>query len=413
MKIQIIANGIKNGSTFILSSAIIALWYYFCTQRYPASGSAYLLLSLSTAGIINLLDFGISLKIIHILSTSSSNNRWPIKIVITSSFLGSMMLQATLGSVVYYLILSNSPIPEGSYTYLLVLALALSTQCVQTAISIMKGLFAFNRANSILLASTLFVYAATIPLIIKGVNQESVLAIMSLGQFITAVIAALLIPKTKNKNKESIPALVKGISKCYYQMLRESIEFFPQVFAGTFFLHIQRFFIIELLGEKALANFSFAYALASRLHSVVNSFFDLLFPYAARIVQGRSAIKIANLAGAAAAAICLVGALIVGCIIYYISPEILQPFSLYVLGVLFAMASAPAFHLMNGLNNGYAVSLYSLLAPIIFATILLLNKFSGKQLFENANQVLIPIAYSISMLMVLLLTQHALKKIKT
>lgn len=415
MKIQIIANGIKNGSTFLFTSAIIALWYYFCTQKYPASGSAYLLLSLSTAGIINLLDFGISLKIIHMLSTSSSNDRWSAKTVITSALLGSMLLQVTLGSIVYYLIQRSSPIPEGSYTYLLVLAFALASQCVQTAISIMKGLFNFNRANSILFTSTLLVYATTILPIIKGVNQELILAAMSLGQFVTAVIAINLIPPQKSKNniKQSIPALAMGITKCYYQMLCESLKFFPQVFAGTFFLHIQRFFIIEILGEKALANFSFAYALASRLHSVVNSFFDLLFPYAARIVQGRSAIKIANLAGAAAATLCLGGASILGCIIYYISPAILQPFLLYVLGVLFAMASAPAFHLMNGLNNGHSVSLYSLLAPVIFAAILLLPEFSGKQLFEEFNQILIPVAYSISMLMVLILTQHALKKIKT
>ena len=59
-----------NGLGFIIVTASNILWYYLIVRNYSGVDSGNLLLAMSVAGLINLLDLGTSMGLIRIMSMS-------------------------------------------------------------------------------------------------------------------------------------------------------------------------------------------------------------------------------------------------------------------------------------------------------------------------------------------------------
>jgi O-antigen/teichoic acid export membrane protein len=414
MKKELFKKGIANGIAFIASSGMIAGWYFLCTQHYDTRSGVYLLLAVSTSAIINLLDLGLSLALIHILSTSQLQHRWSREFVVFSSLGGSLLMQLAGGPVIFYTLNNNESSFQGVTPYLLVTLFAVFTQAVQTAVAALKGLLNFRAANTVLLLSTTGVYGFSVIVLIAKASPQTVFGLMVACQGLASAYAIRVLLGASGLDRSQSPTTrLTEVLRCYAFLVRRSISFFPQIFSGIFFLHIQRFFVMELLGARALANFSFAYALASRVHAVINSFFDIAFPYAATLSAKYRLSSLGVVLGSGAALACLLALLVLGVIIDFIAPKVLVPYAIYGIGVVFAMASAPAFHLLNGLSRPRFVSICSLLAPVIFFVIVVSYMSFMKAFFpaEVAGYV-IPGAYAVAMAVLMTLSVGSLRKLK-
>ena len=102
--------------------------------------------------------------------------------------------------------------------------------------------------------------------------------------------------------------------------------------------------------------------------------------------------------GILSAAVYFVGALVASVVASLFVPGIYLPLLTYSIGVMFAVAVTPAFHLLNGSGESIQVSICSLLSPLIFlgfASIL-------HNYLTVDSEIRLPIAYSLTMALMLL-----------
>ena len=250
-----------------------------------------------------------------------------------------------------------------------VVLFALSTQGLLLCTSAFKGLCNFKAANLVSTGSTIAVYGTGVVAMMLRAEVWTLLSLMTLVQ---ASCAAVAIVNTSTQLRaqgeppntfSAAPAL--GV---YANLLRTSLPYFPQLFTGIFFMHAQRFFIARYTGLETVGVTSFAYSLATRIHSVISAFSEAIFPMAQQLrANGLKAASFCVRMGAVAAGVYAIAALILVAGVAALVPGMLMIQIIFCVGVMFSAAAVPAFHLLNGSGASAQISVCSLLSPFIFA----------------------------------------------
>lgn len=390
-----------NGGGFMLASLATVLWYFLIVRYYPGEASGQMLLSLSVAGLINLLDLGVSLGLVSVLSAgneiSGRHSRWDY---VRSALLVTTLTELLVGSLAvgWWKSTSFPGLPDIGYFSIVIFAV--STQAILICSSTFKGLCDFKAANLISTGSVLAVYGVGVGTMLIGKDVWIVFLAMTCTQLLTACSAVAYANKWLCGDADVVIAPApERVLVAYADLLLISVKFFPQIFTGIFFMHAQRFIIARYAGLDAVAVISFAYSIATRIHSVVNAFLEVIFPMAHQLrAQGVMPSAFCIRVGSISAAAYFVVAVVVAGVASLLIPSIFPPLFAYSIGVMFAVAAAPAFHLLNGSGESMQVSVCSLLSPLIFlflAPILHNNFMFGAKM-------LLPIAYSLTMAVMLL-----------
>lgn len=392
---------IVNGSGFILASFAMVLWYFLVVRSYPGEAAGQLLLALSVAGLINLLDLGVSQGLISVLSSANDvphrHSRWNY---IRSALLVTTIIELLIAPLaVYWWKKSAFPgLPHIGYFSIVVFAV--STQIILICTGVFKGLCNFSSANLISTGSIVVVYGVGVGAVLMGQDVWTVFLAMACTQFFTAccvvVYANARLPEAVVGMKTSSSGHAWG---AYVDLLKTSLKFYPQMFTGIFFMHAQRFIIARYAGIDAVAVISFAYSIATRMHAVVNAFLEVIFPMARQmVVQGLKPNAFCLRMGSISAAAYFSVALVVAAVAKLLIPGIFLVLLAYSVGVMFAVASAPAFHLLNGIGDSARLSVCSLLSPLTFLGLApLLHGY-----FALRAEMLLPVAYSLAMAAMLL-----------
>lgn len=389
-----------NGTGFILASAVTVLWYFLIVKRYSAVESGRLLLAMSVAGMINLLDLGTSMGLTRLLSVSEqpADQSIATRAFRSAIWLGSA-LQLLVGSaaVIVWRHLTDVPPPLAASSAIVVFAV--SFQLVLTCASAMKGISDFKAANLISTGSALLVYGVAAALAAASIDIWMLFVVMSGVQLAMAVYAIKLATSrliAQDRGSTSAHSLVHA----YSTLLKTSLTFFPQMVTGIFFMHAQRFVIARYSGLEAVASVSFAYSVATRIHSLVNAFLEVLFPMTKRLQQqgvkvGRLLVKVVLMSAMSYVLV----AFVTGLIAAFVIPEALWTFAAFALGVTFAIAAAPVFHALNGSGASAQVSICSFISPFVFVA-----AAEGVHPWMGASkqQLLLPSAYAIAMAFMLI-----------
>lgn len=390
-----------NGGGFMLASLATVLWYFLIVKYYPGEASGQMLLSLSVAGLINLLDLGVSLGLVSVLSAgneiSGRHSRWDY---VSSALVVTTLNELLVGSLAvgWWKSTSFPSLPDIGYFSIVIFAV--STQAILLSNSAFKGLCDFKAANLIMTGSTVAVYGVGVGAVLIGKNVWIVFLAMACIQLLAACCAVVYANKRlRAQAAGEIISASESIFVVYADLLRISVKFYPQMFTGIFFMHAQRFIIARYSGLNAVAVISFAYSIATRIHSVVNAFLEVIFPMARQLmVQGVNPNVFCVRVGTLSAAAYFAVALIVSGVASLLVPGIFLPLITYSIGVMFAVAVAPAFHLLNGSGESFQVSICSLLSPLIFLGLApILHSY-----LTVGSEILLPIAYSLTMAVMLL-----------
>lgn len=385
------------GLGFIISSLIVLIWSYILVKLYPASESGQLLLCLSVAGLINMLDLGTSVGITRVLSHSQlglypySPRCYFISVALVALLTEAM---AAILLMFWWEELSLPKLPF--YGNLSLILLALSSQATLICVGFFKGLLNFRVANLIAAGSTIVVYGLGALMLSRSSNIWTIFATMSFSQLICALIASVYIFKlTSSENFSERFDLKKTILIIYPNIFKASIVMFPQMFAGIFFLHIQRFVIALYAGIDSVAILSLAYSIATRIHGVINASLEFLFPMAQHLrSRGHDMVSLCLRLGGIFSFIYLAAAFLLVIIAFFFAPYIVDPLIAYLIGVLFAIFAVPAFHYLNGTGHALKLSMASLSGPIIYLVLSVTVKLIGLNYSYN---IMLPYIYSITM----------------
>jgi O-antigen/teichoic acid export membrane protein len=390
-----------NGSGFMLASLATVLWYFLVVRSYSGEASGKLLLSLSMSGLINLLDLGVSFGLVRVLSAgnerTSLHSQWHY---FRSALWVTTLTVLLVGPIAVGWWKSNSFPDLPDIGYFSIVTFAVSTQAILICNSGFKGLCDFKAANLILTGSTLAVYGVGGGTVLIGKDVWIVFLAMACTQLLAACFVVVYANKRLCANTRAAIAPGPGRTMvAYVDLLRISVKFFPQMFTGIFFMHAQRFIIARYAGLNEVAVISFAYSIATRIHSVVNAFLEVIFPMANQLqVQGVKSSAFCIRVGSFSATAYFIGAVIVTGVASLLIPGIFPPLFAYSIGVMFAVAAAPAFHYLNGSGESAQVSVCSILSPLIFLGLApILHNY-----FTFGADMLLPIAYSLTMAVMLL-----------
>lgn len=395
---HLLAASAINGAGFILASAATVLWYFLIVKRYSAAESGRLLLAMSVAGMINLIDFGTSMGLTRLLSVSEqpADRSMATRAFRSAIWLGSA-LQLLVGSVALIVWRHLTDVPPPLAASGAIVVFAVSFQIVLTCASAMKGICDFKAANLISTGSALLVYGVAAALAAASVDIWMLFLAMSGVQLAMAAFAIrLATSRLATLDSGSTSAL--SLLRAYGALLKTSLTFFPQMVTGIFFMHAQRFVIAKYSGLEAVAVVSFAYSVATRIHSLVNAFLEVLFPMAQRLQQqgvkvGRLLVKVGLMSALSYALV----AFVTGVVAAFVIPEALWTFAVFALGVTFAIAAAPAFHALNGSGASAQVSTCSFISPFLFVAVA-----EGIHPRMGTAELLLPSAYAIAMAFMLL-----------
>ena len=358
-----------NGIGFLIASAVAIGWWLLVTRLYPAEESGRLILAISVAGVINLLDLGASAGLVSLVSAQQGTAKPPFdarklfKVALTSVLLVETIIGAA--SLAWWLGVHQDDKFLTAPVALLVLAFALSTQALQLCIGMLKGSLQFRSANLVSTGSTILVYGPGAMLVWLHADTHHVLAVMTAMQVVAAIASVRYASRESGYDgREATHVQVRTLIRT---LLRTSLPFYPQMFTGIFFNHVQRFLIVRFVGLDAVAVLSLAMSIATRLHAVVNAFLEVLFPMAMHMrASGVRALSFCVRAGALAALAYGACAAAVVLVAHFGMPVLVLPFAVFALGVACSIAAAPAFHLLNGTGESWQVSLASALSPVTF-----------------------------------------------
>jgi O-antigen/teichoic acid export membrane protein len=388
-----------NGGGFLMASLATVFWYFLIVRLYPSSESGLLLLAMSVAGLINLLDLGASMGLTSILSTTENEaDRSRANASFRSALVIGLGTQFMAGSVAVAVWRALAHPDLSVWACLSVVVFAVSTEAVLLCSSALKGLCNFKAANLVSTGSALSVYGLAAGLAAFKLNVWVLLGAMSCAQLAMGAYA-IKMAVSRLHQRRPVPDDAVSHLTTYLNLLRISLPFFPQMVAGIFFMHAQRFIIARYAGLDAVALTSFAYSLATRIHSLVNAFLEIIFPMARRLqAQGITAGTLSLRAGAASAAAYLAVAALGALIVHIVIPEIIPTFLVFAVGVTFAIAAAPAFHVLNGSGASAQVSGCSLVSPFLF--IALAEGLYAWLKLDVA--LLLPLAYAATMAVMLI-----------
>jgi len=399
-----------NGGGFIFSSFVILLWSYLLVTLYSAYESGLLLLCLSVAGILNLADLGVSIGITKIVSSANSedcgHSPWQFFI---SSLLVTLVVELVVGVMGFGLwFIVSSPDLE-FLDYFSIMIFALSTQTVLICVGLFKGLVDFKGANLISMGASVAVYGIGIFMLFITSNAKTTLLVVALTQALVATLATLFTAsKVKPVDRNRHASVFDMVTLVYPKVFKTSIGMFPQMFAGIFFLHVQRFIVAQYVGIGFVAIFSLAYSIATRLHAIVNAFLEVIFPMAKQLRDyGVNILNLCLKLGGVFSAAYLIAAAIALVISDSIVPGLTVPLALYSIGAMFAVAAVPSFHFLNGSGAALQVSVASILGPSLFFIFVLAMGWGD---FLVGNQFLIPVAYAVTMFIMLVCVAMLLRR---
>jgi len=397
---KLLGASVINGSGFMLASLATVGWYFLVVRSYSGNASGQLLLAFSVAGLINLLDLGVSLGLVRVISAgdgiSHPYSPWSY---FRSALWVTTLTELLVGSIAvgWWKARYFPELPGNGYFS--VVAFAVSMQAILLCTSAFKGLLDFKTANLISTGSTLAVYGVGSGTVLSGGDVWSVFLAMTGTQLLAACAVVTFATIRMRSTIDPAVATAPGFALVAYPgLLSISMRFFPQMFTGIFFMHAQRFIIARYAGLDAVAVISFAYSTATRIHSVVNAFLEVIFPMARQLqAQGVKLGAFSLRVGSLSATVYLIAAVAATGVASLFIPGISRPLFTYSVGVMFAVAAVPAFHLLNGSGASAQVSMCSLLSPLIFLGVapLLHNNFSLDA------RLLLPVAYAITMAVML------------
>jgi O-antigen/teichoic acid export membrane protein len=395
-----------NGAGFIVVSILNVLWYFLIINQYDRTASGLLLVGISIAGLVNLLDLGVSLGLINAMAQATGSvARSPWKRYLAATICICLMeVLAGMAAVVLWRHMGAENLPLAVLGAVIVFAV--STQGLLLSASALKGQLRFKEANLVVMVSAIATYGLGTAMAACRADIWHMFYAMTAAQLAVAGLAVHYCHTVLRKVPASTGA-EPGMLVLYRELLGTSLRFFPQSFAGIVFTHAQRLAIAKVIGVDSVAILSFAYSVASRAHAVVNAFLEVLFPMARSISASTTNLTrfcmkaglIAFLIYAAAIACALV-------IVARFAPPATWYLFLYSIGVSFSIAAAPAFHILNGSGKSASVSSYSLAGPAIFVATL----FVGSRAIQVTTD-LVPIAYAAAMLAVLALTWFGMRGI--
>lgn len=397
----IIASAI-NGVSFIISSIVVLLWSFLLVRTYSGQDSGYLLLSLSVAGIINMIDLGVSMGLTRVISMEREEKPpFSPENYFLSALSVTLILELVVGGLAvfiwsYYF----EPVQTtGSFGFIVVFAL--STQTILICSGALKGFLNFKAANLITTGAAILVYGIGVAM---ASSQQSVWHMLISMAIMHALVAYFAVSYTLKRIRivsviSDSKFRLKTLFKVYWILLKISITYFPQMFAGLFFQHVQRFMISRYSGIDFVALISLAYAIATRLHAIINAFLEVIFPMASKIQKrGVEANAFCIKFGALAAVVYIITSGVAAGIVGVFIPGIFPVLLVFSIGVTFAVASAPAFHLLNGSGASHLVSTSSVLSPLLFAC--LVPAINYINVLDS--HMLLPAAYAITMSLLLL-----------
>lgn len=358
-----------NGGGFLLASLVVLLWSFLMVRAYPGEASGQMLLALSVAGLINSLDLGVSMGLVRVISMErDAAHPYSPRSYFLSALSVTCITELLVGlpAVAIWKLKAMPSLPWSGYGSIILFAL--STQAILLCSSALKGLLDFKAANLISTGSSLMVYGTGVAMALMSQGIWHLLLAMSAAQ---ALVACAAIVHTRHRLQAASSDTAReatGLALAAYPgLLRISIQLFPQMFTGIFFLHAQRFVIARYAGIDAVAVISLAYSVATRLHAVVNAFLEVIFPMARQLQkQGIDPAGFCAKLGAVSAGVYLGASAVATVVASLLVPDAVPVLLVFSLGVTFAIASAPAFHLLNGSGASAQVSMCSVLSPLIF-----------------------------------------------
>lgn len=390
---NLLAASAINGFGFILVTVSNILWYYLIVRNYSGVESGNLLLAMSVAGMINLLDLGTSMGLTRMISMNELPSHRNLAVTaFQSSILVGLSLQFAVGSAAVFIWASLANSDASLWTCGAIIVFAVSTQAVLLCVSALKGLCDFKASNLVSTFSASLVYGTGAALAAFGNNVWLVFITMSIVQMLVGVVAIQFTHgrfRTYNWVYPDASKLVRS----YISLLRSSLAFAPQMMTGIFFMHAQRFIIARYSGIESVAIVSFAYSVATRIHSLVNAFLEVIFPLAAKLrEQGHGGFFILKIGLISALSYMMMATFIV-IVAHFIVPEFQLTFGVFALGGAFAIAAAPAFHLLNGNGASLLVSISSFISPFLFVVAAEVIYLA----FQPLGNLLLPTAYAITM----------------
>ncbi len=393
---KLLGPALWNGGGFLASSAVTIFWYWLVLKTYSGTESAALLLDISTAGVITLVDMGASLGLISVLSRSLDTKERdfgdPLYLVV-STLIAILVLEVVAGIGIIFLAERWGLISVGAVSGIAIIAFALTSQTVTTATAALKGARDF-RSASVTATCTVFIVFGTGSLgMLNGVDARTVFLHMTIIQLFTAA-GALIVVISRPVWKILLASTRSDAHHAHQQNVKyfflHSIAYFPQTFAGTFFTHTQRFIVAYFLGADQVAKLAFAYSLATRVHALINAFLEVLFPFAPDLAKEGIDIRgFALRTGAGAALVFLPMAAAATALTAIVAASAAGLTAGYLVGVFFAVAVAPAFQMLNAHGKALRLSIVVLGSPMIFALIILATKQ-----FSNVRRWDFPVAYA-------------------
>lgn len=382
-----------NGFGFLIASAVAIAWWLLVTRRYPADESGRLILAISVAGIVNMLDLGISQALVGLISARQGVPTAAVDAqnLFKTALAGVLLLEGLVGiaGLAWWVADHRDDAFFTPGIAVLVLCFALSTQALQLCIGMFKGSLQFRPANMVSTGSTVLVYGGGVVLAFLRSPVRDMLAVMAITQVLASLVAvhyALWRP---------VPAVVGHRPETRWKIARTllsvSLPLYPQMFTGIFFNHVQRFLIARFVGLDAVAVLSLAFSIATRLHAVVNAFLEVLFPMAKHMKDAGLRLVPFCVRTGGIAALCYLGCaafVVVAALVGM--PSLAQPFGLFALGVACSVAVAPAFHLLNGTGEAWQVSLASALSPLMFLVFALALHLAA----SIEGHLLLPLSYA-------------------
>lgn len=390
---KLFSGAILNGVSFAVSSSIVLSWYFITAKFLSTDQSAKILLSIAFAGILNIADFGYG-TFLYKISSELRQKAYENHIIrLWIAILSQLVIHAFFSVLVIYIVVTFLDYDFTHIDVSFAVFFALTSEVMVLILSFLKGRLLFKSAGKIAFCHTVLIYLSSMICIIYipdlslfcMATSSAIMPLWFLCKEYTSAYKAVMFIKRNGVQLNKV-----------YLCARLSLEFFPQAFVGIIFMHAQRFLVGQFVGQQYIASTALCYSISTRIHALINSFCEVVFPHAKDILLRNDCRKIVmSMIGFISIAFVFLGA--IAFVLYYqLFSKSFYPLILFLFGAFISAIWLPVYHILNCINRHGLISSIMLFGA--FVNVILFFLFA-----ESNNEVAFPLAYLCSQVMVLML----------
>jgi hypothetical protein len=354
-----------SAGAFSVNALIVLGWYLALSSFYTPEQSGRLLLWISAAAMVGLLDVGLSVYVVgriaelRHLRMHEQAVRTALAALVFSACIFSI-LSTIVAVSIWHWDLMQDPVKEWVGPFLL---LSVTMQLFAVSNGILKGNHKFKTAATCQFFNSILIYGTSIFWIFNAATESKIylwFAGMSLISTFATTSAALIYCTAKPKiNTENQPN--RFILADLKILIRGGLTMFPQQLPGIFFNHALRFLVVSISGIQDVTKVSLSFAIAVRMHALGNSFLEVIYPLARSLkTNGTTVTSIQATMWKKGFPVFLVGTLFACLIAQHFSAGDLTLIVLFSAGTWAALLASPVFHMANAMGAGFRISVISL-----------------------------------------------------